>query len=246
MARVREALIRLKRRFRPLRPSIYEFVRLTEESIGSNELTQAMNVLSYTKVKSTWYSGAAFPAGYHTIDLNGVTILGQRSPASRLSLVPYDFSGKRVLDVGSNQGGMLHAMDGKLAWGIGIDVDPVLTNAANRVAHIRKDASLAFYTFDLERDPLPLLEDFLPGRPDVVFLLAVCAWISNWREVVQYMASVSGSLLFETNGTEVQQQAQIDLLKTLYGEVTLLASSSNDDRTQQLHRKLLWCQDATK
>lgn len=204
-------------------------------------LAQARNLLSYTKNSGKSYAGSDFPAGYHTIEVEGERILGQRIPKSRLELVPYDFNGKGVLDVGSNQGGMLHALDGKLAWGVGIDFDPRLVNAANRIARIRNDMTLAFYTFNLECEPLELIEDLLPSRPDVIFLMAVCMWVENWRQVVTFLSRLSERMLFEANGTQAQQADQIALLQSTYRKVVLLAGSSEDDPGQK-KRQLLWCE----
>jgi hypothetical protein len=46
-----------------------------------------------------------------------------RGQLERLSKVPFDFSRKSVLDIGSNQGGMLINLGDKLKWGVGIDGD---------------------------------------------------------------------------------------------------------------------------
>ena len=183
-------------------------------------LPQARNLLSYTKFRTPAYSGQKFPAGYHTIQLCGQTIAGQRNPEKRLAMVPFDFAGKSVLDIGSNQGGMLHAMNGCLAWGVGVDYDPRLVNAATKVARIRNDRTLSFYNFDLENDPLHLIEDLIPEkRADVVFFLAMCNWVRNWPDVMQYLSTVSDHMLFEANGPKELQQEQEALLRSLYWSV---------------------------
>jgi len=237
-----EGLVRLKRALlsSPPKPK-FQFEREPITADEGNPVGQARNLLSYTKISGEVYAGCDYPAGYHTIEIEGEVLRGQRNPRSRLELVTYDFTGKSVLDVGSNQGGMLHAMDGKLSWGVGIDFDPRLVNAANRIARIRNDSTLAFYTFDLERDPLPLIEDFLPNRPDVIFLLAVCVWISNWKQVVQFLSRLSDRMLFEANGTQAQQATQIALLRSIYRYVTVLAATSEDDPSDK-SRQLLWCE----
>lgn len=218
-----------------------DFRRESLSACGRPAIAQARNLLSYTKASDKSYAGRDFPAGYHTIEVGGERILGQRIPKSRLELVAYDFNDKGILDVGSNQGGMLHALDGKLAWGVGIDFDPRLVNAANRIARIRNDMTLAFYTFDLEREPLPLIEDLLPSRPDVIFLLAVCMWIENWQQVLTFLSRLSERMLFEANGTQAQQANQIAFLRSTYRNVVLLAESSEDDPGQK-NRQLLWCE----
>jgi hypothetical protein len=100
---------------------------------------------------------------------------------------------------------------------------------------------LNFYVLDLEKEPLNLIEDFIPEpKVDVVFLLAVCMWISNWREVISYSARISGSMLFETTGPAEQQELQEAYLRKLYGDILLLAGRSEDDPGHK-RRKLFYC-----
>ncbi len=75
---------------------------------------------------------------------------------------------------------------------------------------------------------------------DIVFLLSVCMWIRNWKEVVAKARSLADNMLFESNGTEEQQVEQEEVLKTLYSNVQLIRSSSPDDSRQQA-RKLYLC-----
>jgi hypothetical protein len=68
-------------------------------------------------------------------------------------------------------------------------------------------------------------------------------WLKNWRSVISYAAKISDMMVFESNGTESQQAAQIAYLKELYRDVTLLAEHSDDDPKQK-KRKLFWCRKA--
>jgi hypothetical protein len=202
---------------------------------------QVRNILNYSKTSGSSYSAARYPAGYHTIEVNGQSLQGQRNPAKRLEHVPVDFRGKTVLDIGCNQGGMLFQIDGLVKWGVGIDYDARMTNTANRIKALRQCTNLHFYVLDLENEPLGLIEDFLPeSKVDVVFLLSVCMWLRNWREVVEFCAGLSSSMLFETNGTRDQQTAQMEHLRGLYSSVSLLTESSDDDPGQK-RRQLIYC-----
>ena len=136
---------------------------------------------------------------------------------------------------------MLFALAGVIRHGVGIDFDRRLINAANKVRSHAKTSNLDFYVFDLEKEDLNLLRDFLPvEKVDVAFLLAVCMWIENWREVVRFTSTICHALLFEANGKPEQQQEQVDLLKTIYSSVLLLQEQSPDDPLQK-KRKLYWC-----
>jgi SAM-dependent methyltransferase len=219
------------------------FKRLTANDEKNLIIRQVRNLLNYTKTSGTRYSARHCPAGYHTIELGGHRLEGQRQPAERLALVPFNFRGKTVLDIGCNQGGMLFEICGTLKEGVGIDFDSRMVNAANRIKAVRRAEKVHFFVFDLEKEPLDLILDFLPEeRVDIVFLLAVCTWVSNWREVIDFAANISTSMLFETTGTDEQQADQENYLRRLYRNVVLLAGTSEDDRLQK-RRRLFYLSD---
>ncbi|HET8608566.1 MAG TPA: methyltransferase domain-containing protein [Burkholderiales bacterium] len=214
------------------------------EDSNNRSFRQIHNLLNYTKTSGSYYSALQFPAGYHSIDIDGHRLQGKRDPAQRLERIPIDFSGKTLLDIGCNQGGMLFQLDRTIKSGVGIDYDPRMINVANRIKALRGAGNLQFYVFDLEKEPLALLEDLIPvPKVDVVFLLAVCMWLKNWRSVISCAAKISDMMVFESNGTESQQAAQIAYLKELYRDVTLVAEHSDDDPKQK-RRKLFWCREA--
>jgi SAM-dependent methyltransferase len=153
--------------------------------------------------------------------------------------VPIDFGGKSVLDLGSNQGGMLLQLADRLKWGVGVDFDHRMVNAANRIKSAKAAPRLNFYVFDLQKEDLQIIRDFMPEqRADICFLLSVCMWLSNWREVIEFAGSIADAVLFESNGTPEQQRRQIEYLGTILPNVALLADESPDDPGQR-NRKLL-------
>src|SRR5205807_2432467 len=79
---------------------------------------QILNLINYAKTSGTVYDGRKFPAGYLSLDINGLRLRGQRNPKDRLGLVPFDFSDKTVLDIGCNQGGMLFSLAGRIRRGV--------------------------------------------------------------------------------------------------------------------------------
>jgi len=222
----------------------YEFVRVNTNKISSRDdlhFTQIKNILAYTKTSNSVYNAMEFPAGYHTIQIGERKLIGQRDPSIRLGSVPIDFEGKSILDIGCNQGGMLYAVSSKARWGVGIDYDFRMINAANRIKREVGAHNLDFYVFNLEREQLDLIQDLLPdGKVDIAFLLSVCMWINNWREVIDFTQTISSALLFESNGTDDLQSKQIAYLRGRYATVTALAEQSLDD-TRQKNRKLFYC-----
>jgi SAM-dependent methyltransferase len=221
----------------------YDFSRIeTENCINDDErlFRQIQNVLNFTKTSNSDYSAKQFAAAYHTININGREIPGQRNPSTRLASVPIDFRGKTVLDLGCNQGGMLHQIRSLVKWGVGVDYDPRMINAANRIKSVNASENIAFYIFDLQNDPLELIDDFMPDRKaDVCFLLSVCMWLKNWQQVIDFAHSKSNSMLFETNGSPFQQDQQINYLKKKYSAISMLSETSDDDSVQKC-RKLFY------
>lgn len=206
----------------------------------SQEVRKVVNLLHYTKQNESTYNAEKFDSGYHQIELDGLTLKGQRIPKKRLDLAPYDFQDKVVLDLGCNQGGMLHAIADKIQQGIGIDYDSKMVNAGNRIKNHKKTNHLSFFRFNLETENLDILDNFLPEKVDCIFLLSVCMWISTWQEVIEKAHSIAENLLFESNGTAEEQEDQLQKLKSTYKNVELLQDSSPDDPGKAI-RKLYFC-----
>ena len=206
----------------------------------TSNLTKIKNLLEYTINSDTVYNAEKFNGAYHTISVLGETIVGQRVPSYRIKDIKYDFTDKTVLDIGSNQGGMLYEIQSKIKQGIGIDVDFRLVNVANRISHIEKYHNLKFYVFNLTKEDFDLITNFSDDTYDVIFLLSVCMWIKNWKELILWVYKNSNHCLFETNGKFSLQEEQFNFLKSVYREVTIIHEYSNDDPGQK-KRKTLWC-----
>ena len=221
----------------------YAFSRVdTDNCVNADErlFRQIQNILNFTKTSNSHYSAEQFPAAYHTINVNGRQVPGQRDPSKRLASVPIDFHGKSVLDLGCNQGGMIHQIQSLIKWGVGIDYDPRMINAANRIKSVNASENISFYIVDLQNDPLELIGDFMPDRKaDICFLLSVCMWLKNWQQVIDFAHSKSNSMLFETNGSPLQQDQQINYLRAKYSVVNMLSEISDDDPVQKF-RKLFY------
>lgn len=208
----------------------YRFPAEQELSPAARKKKQTLNLLNYTKVSGSGYDATQCPAGYHTFVLDGEVVQGRRDPALRLAAAPFDFTDKTVLDIGCNQGGMLLTLGQKLKSGIGLDFDSRMINVAQVLRAENSLHSLNFFVFDLENDDINLIHDFLPEpRVDIVFLLAMCRWLSNWQQVIDFAASISPCLLFESNGSQAQQDEQIAYIQATYSSCELLSAKSVDD-----------------
>jgi len=207
-----------------------------------NDYIKIKNLLQYTTTSDKSYNGGEYEGGYHTLNICDRTILGQRNPAQRLEGVPYDFTNKTVLDVGSNQGGMLFQVQDNIEQGIGIDFDHRLVNVANKIKQTHNYSNLNFYVFDLEKETFDLINNFASKQIDIIFLLSVCMWIKNWKEFCTWCSINAKSCLFETNGKKSEQAEQVKFLKTLYKTVLLIREKSNDDLSQT-KRQLYFCEN---
>ncbi len=225
----------------------FKRVKVNEKyEFQENELIRISNLLNYTKISGSSYSASKYPAGYHSFEIFGQTLIGQRNPKKRFSNLNINFEGKRVLDIGSNQGGMLFFLRDKIELGVGIDYDPRMTNVANRIANAINKNNLQFYVFDLENEPLELITDFIPGgKVDIIFLLSVCMWVENWRSVIAYSSKLTNQMIFESNGTKEQQLKQEKEIKKYYSKVILISDQSDDDPHQK-NRRLFLCEEPTK
>lgn len=206
-------------------------------------IEKALRVINSTKTSSDGrYAGGEFESGYHTIMVKNQTFKGQRNNRERLNLVDYDFKGKIVLDIGCNVGGMLHELAEVIEHGVGIDFDPKCINAANFIAAINKTNNIKFYTFDLEKENIFNLWNFVPYyKIDVCFFLALSCWVKNWQDIIRLCSQISDNLLFETNAyPEDLKKETIDYLRHTYSEVKVLSFSSEDDEITH-GRVLLWC-----
>jgi SAM-dependent methyltransferase len=189
--------------------------------------THVLNVLKY-------YSQCKLANGgfgnYHTITIGDQVIHGQRKPLERLKNIPYDFTGKTIFDIGTNLGGMLFALADKIKYGVGIDYHTRAINFANRLKSFSKLSNVDFYTFDLDKEPLDMLANFLPEKKvDICFMLSMALWVKKWKQVADHAASISDTLLFETHGPIKFQEEQVNYLKSIYRQITRIRDNSNDD-----------------
>ena len=198
-------------------------------------------LLKYSKTSNSQYQGKCWETGYHTITIDNVIYEGQRKPAERLQDIPYDFNNKSVLDIGCNQGGMLFELKDKIANGVGVDYDYRLVNCANKIKSYQNLNHLNFFVHNVDTDPLENLNYYNNKENyDIVFLLSVCMWIKNWKELIAWVYKNSNSCLFETNGEKLEQQEQKSELKKHYNNIKTIRSQSLDDLTQN-KRELLLC-----
>lgn len=211
---------------------------------GDKCILKVLSMVGYASRSDVAYRAEDFPSGYHSLTLRGKYFRGQRECAERLENVPYDFIDKVVLDLGCNCGGMVHTLANKIHRGIGIDWDTRCINAANLIKNLNGSENLHFFTLDLDKGDLSLIDKFILGRQvDICFLLSVAMWLKNWKRLVAYTSQITKTLLFESNGTNNQQREQIDFLRTCFNQVDLINTESNDDLGSKKERILYLAQN---
>lgn len=193
-----------------------------------------------TTVGKTHYNGwnNRLECGYHSFDLFSMHIQGQRNPAKRLERIrpAYDFTGKRILDLGCNTGGMLLHIP-EAAAGLGVDYDANCLRAAETIRDkFQFSSSLQFYQADLNRLSVPTLLSALDYDPDITFLLSIGSWVQTWRTLYRDAWNCSKAILLETNNDK-EGAPQLEFFRELGGQIQCLSESSDDDCTGNLGRK---------
>jgi SAM-dependent methyltransferase len=187
-------------------------------------------------LENGWNNRTEF--GYHSFDIFNIHIPGQRSPIKRFQKIKkyYDFSNKKVLDLGCNTGGMLFHIP-EISHGIGVDLDDrCLEACAYFRKYLRFACRLDFFKNDLNKINVPMMCHTLNFQPDIIFLLSLGSWISNWKQLYEDCFSVSKTILLETNNDK-EGYAQIVFFLDKGARITCVSVQSDDDITGNLGRK---------
>jgi SAM-dependent methyltransferase len=202
-----------------------------------------INIIRYVKNSGEAYSAKHIDIGYHSIEIDGIYHKGQRDCIKRLEFCKkeYNFKNKNVLDIGCCIGGMLFPLSSEINNGCGIDFNYRNINAGNAIKEYKKISNISFYIFDLDKEELEFIKNFIP-KIDVVFLYSVCMWIKKWKKLIDFIASNSKVLFIETNGNPSEQLEQLNYCKLKFKIVKKLYDESLDDKGQH-KRKLYICKN---
>lgn len=171
-----------------------------------------------------------FGDDYTEIHINGVKIRkGARNPMLRLNAVPFDFTGKTVLDLGCNCGGMLFAISHQIAHGYGLEHSQKAIDAAQKIQQENNVTNLTFQTFDLKK-----YRGYAFPKTDVVFMLSIAQWVPEWMAILNVLQP--NVLLFEAHGDTKRRDTQISYLAERYDTVQHLI-----DTHEKYHRVLYLC-----
>lgn len=153
----------------------------------------------------------------------------QRDAAQRLrrfGITEALVSGRRVLDLGSNNGAMLFELSNfRPALGLGIEYDAEKVDLARRIAAFAGLDSLEFRQADVD-----MLEAGQLGAPfDVVLCLALEAHVRNPRHLYALLGEVTrGSLYFEANASTKPKRVESELAAAGFTDVRFLGTCDDD------------------
>ena len=153
----------------------------------------------------------------------------QRDARRRLEqfgLRPEDVRGKRVLDLGCNNGAILFQISNdQPAQGVGIEYDPEKVDLARRIAAFAGIERLEFRVGDLDA-----LDARAVGGPfDVVLCLAVEAHVQDPDHLYRLLADVTrGVLLFEANASTKPKSVEAALARCGFTDIRHLGTCDDD------------------
>jgi SAM-dependent methyltransferase len=144
-----------------------------------------------------------------------------------------DISGKAVLDIGSNIGGVLFELQ-KFAPDRceGIEFDPNKVAVARRVAAYNGLNNIVFHNRNIDQISAEDVETF-----DVVFCLAVIEHVERRQHLYELLAKVTRSVLyFEGNSNTDPEEVVTSLKMVGFADVKHLGFS-DDDHLAELNRR---------
>lgn len=171
-----------------------------------------------------------FGTDYTEIYINGTKIRkGARNPMLRLDAVPIDLTGKTVLDLGCNCGGMLFAISHQIAQGYGIDCSQKAIEAAQKIQQEYDVTNLSFQVGDFKQ-----YREMSFPKTDVVFMLSIARWVQEWSTLLDIIQP--NILVFEAHGDGRTRNNQVAHLAARYDSVQHLV-----DTHERQQRSLYLC-----
>lgn len=197
--------------------------RLTEELRSASASFRKKKSRHFLSTKDVIY------CAFSTPDFTVRRDQAQRDAARRLEQFGVrldDIRGKRVLDLGCNNGAILFQLSNYgPACGLGIEYDPEKVDLARRIAEFAGIERLEFRIGDLD-----VLEARELGAPfDVVLCLAIEAHVQKPDHLYRLLADVTqGALLFEANASTSPKSVEAELAKVGFREIRHLGTCDDD------------------
>lgn len=203
-----------------------------EEKIKSELLKASKN-----KKYSGWNGKRKEKYGYHSFNLPGVNITGQRNPLKRLEKIKklINFENKVIVDLGCNTGGMLIHLDNIIGYGFDIDVNAII--AAKNISELLEKPNLKFNVHDFNTDQLDKIRSIVKEPPNIVFALAIGKWIPQHNKVYQFFVDLGAeAFILETNNDKIGK-SELSFFESINWKKQLIIENSFDDLTRNKKRK---------
>ncbi|CDX21477.1 hypothetical protein MPLDJ20_110387 [Mesorhizobium plurifarium] len=186
------------------------------------ETQGALRLIQYSRQVRDKGADHDLPIPYQSMDLGTVSLPGLRDTSRRLNLLPIEFEGKTVLDIGCSLGGFLFSLSRTLRWGVGIDIDWRSINVCQKLKSVQAVSNLDFYVHDIETQPLSLIEQFLPDPTvDIVFIMRIMSG-DSLSKVLEYAAGISRAIVFEPIYSHHAREIDLAKLRSLFSSVKVI------------------------
>lgn len=155
----------------------------------------------------------------------------------RFGIVPDQVRGRRVLDLGCNNGAMLFQLSNhEPACGLGIEYDPEKVQLARRIAEFAAIEHLEFRVGDLDQ----MQAADVGGPFDIVLCLAIEAHVKDPAHLYELLAAITrGRLYFEANSSTRPDDVRAKLQQVGFSEIVHLGVCDDDVVPRNNRRPLL-------
>ena len=216
-------------------PISYLNIEYDEQTI--EEIKQRLQQTTTINHYNGWNNRTTY--GYHSFDIGNIQLKGQRNPLQRINIMKQfiDFKNKTIIDFGCNTGGMIFHLP-ELKCAIGMDFDEnCVQNCRFISSKLKYNTQYEFKVQDLNKFSLTrFLSEKNNMKIDIIFLLSLGSWVSNWKELYIDCLSNADLLVLETNNDR-EGMPQLHLFESLQCNIEMISSASNDDITNNTGRK---------
>jgi SAM-dependent methyltransferase len=148
------------------------------------------------------------------------------APDQRFGIVPDQVRGRRILDLGCNNGAMLFQLSNYgPARSLGIEYDREKVELAQRIAEFAAIDQLEFRVGDLDQ----MQATDMGGSFDIVLCLAIEAHVKNPAHLYELLAGVTrGRLYFEANSSTPPGDVRAKLQQAGFSQIEHLGVCDDD------------------
>lgn len=144
----------------------------------------------------------------------------------RFGIVPDQVRGRRILDLGCNNGAMLFQLSNYApARGLGIEYDPEKVQLARRIAEFAAVENLEFRVGDLDQ----MQAADIGGPFDIVLCLAIEAHVKDPAHLYELLAATTrGNLYFEANASTPPDDVRAKLQQAGFSKIEHIGICDDD------------------